>query len=271
MNDQTTITNMARIPFPFGWYSWELGEYRPFPWAYLTYWRFPYEALPPLSAPDPTFRYLAPPDNTNTFDPEVEASREWLLRRWATLTDSAGRLGITLPESFRRFMQSSELQACVWTGCCGFMLSDQVVSCPGFDGGYLVAFLRDQQDCIIWCLCFTLDGTSCVVAVPSQVLDAMPDDRSDALLGMREIDQIDGSEEAVVSGSDALVARDALWAAATASDGICICAPSFPAFIYRFWTENEIAMKLYGDVETPLTDAERDYLEHYARMRRTDG
>lgn len=62
--------------------------------------------------------------------------------------------------------------------------------------------------------------------------------------------------------SDALVARDALWAAATASDGICICAPSFPAFIYRFWIENEITMKLYGDVETLLTDAERGYLEH---------
>ncbi len=146
------------------------------------------------------------------------------------------------------------------------MLSNLPTPCPGFGGGYLVAFLRDQQDCLVWCLCLTRDGESCVVTVPSEVLDTLSNVRCDALLGMLEpdqIDQISGGEE-VVSGNDE---RDASWEAAIASNGICICALSFPAFIYRLWIENEIAGKLYGDDVTPLTDAEQGYLEHYARLR----
>lgn len=113
MKDHSTIGGISRIPFPFGWYSWELGEFRPFPNQYLTYWRFPYETLPPLPTADPTFSYLAPHDDTNTPDPELEASRAWLLRQWATLTPAAARRGITFPESFMRFMLSPELQACI--------------------------------------------------------------------------------------------------------------------------------------------------------------
>jgi hypothetical protein len=270
MKNHSTGTRMSHIPFPFGWYSWDLGEYRPFPQQFVTYWRFPYETLPPLPTPDPSFSYLAPHDETLTPASALEASRTWLFRRWATLTDAVARLRIMLPESFIRFMQSLEMQACIWPGCCAFMLSNLPVPCPGFDGGYLVAFLRDQQDCIVWCLCLTWDGQSCVVAMPSDVLDAIPDIPRDALLGMLEPDQIAGSEEVAStwSGSDEWATS---WALATASDGICICAPSFPAFIYRLWIETEIAGKLNGDDQTPLTDAERAYVEHYARQRHIGG
>lgn len=125
--------------------------------------------------------------------------------------NAAARRGIALPESFIRFLRSPELQECFRSGgCWGFMLSHLPVPCPGFDGGYLVAFLCDQQDCVIWCLCLTVEGASCVVAVPSEVLDAMPDIPRDALLGRLLPDEIDGSEEAVSiwSGSDE---RDASW------------------------------------------------------------
>jgi hypothetical protein len=141
------------------------------------------------------------------------------------------------------------------------------VPCPGFDGGYLVCFLRDQQDCLLWCLCLTRDGESCVLAVPSDVLDAMPYARSDALLGMLESDEIESIEEVVASAAE----RDASWEVATSSDGICICAPSFAAFIERLWIESEIARKLDGDDMTPLTNEERGYWDHFERLRHIGG
>jgi hypothetical protein len=267
MNEHVTTKRMARIPFPFGWYSWELGDYRPAPFMY---WVFDYEQLPSLPPPDPMYRFLAPDDDTIKPDPALDANRAWLHRHMTTLTESATRLGIALPESFLRFMQSPELQACVGSGCWGFILSNQLVPCPGFAGGYLVGFLREQQDCAIWCLCLTRDGQSCVVAMPSEVLDAMPDAHSETLLGNLEPDEIAGVEEAeeMAAGSNE---RDASWAATTAGDGICICALSFPAFMYRFWIENAICWKLNDDDTTPLTPAERDYVEHYTRLRQVGG
>jgi hypothetical protein len=259
---------MSRIHFPFGWYAWDLGEYRPFPQQYLTYWLFAYEQLPPLPPPDPTFRFLGASEVTTGSNPDFDASRAWVHRQLATLTDAAARLGLTLPEGFVSFMCSPELQVRLRSGGgFGFMLSSQVVPCPGFDGGYLVGFLCDQQECVIWCLCLTRDGQSCVVAVPSEVFDAMTDSRRDALLGMLEPEEIEGVEE-LASGRDE---RDASWEAATASGGICICALSFASFIYRFWIENEIGWKLNGNDQTPLTDAERGYVEHYAHMRHIAG
>jgi hypothetical protein len=142
-----------------------------------------------------------------------------------------------------------------------------VVPCPGFDGGYLVCFLSDQQDCLVWCLCLTPDGESCVLAVSGDVLDAMPDARRDALLGMLNPDEIPSIEE-VVAASDE---RDASWEVATASGGICICARSFASFIYRFWIESEILRKLDGYDTTPLTDAERGYWDQYERQQHSGG
>lgn len=261
MNYHAATQGMPHIPFPFGWYSWELGEYRPSPFMY---WVFDYELLPPLPAPDPTFRFLAPDDTTIKPDPTLDEYRAWLHQHVITLTDSAAQIGITLPETFIRFMRSPELQARIGSGCWGFILSNQLVPCPGFDGGYLVGFLREQQDCVIWCLCLTRDGESCVVAVPSEILDAMTDIHSETLLGYLEPDE----NATAASDSDE---RDASWEAATARDEICICSLSFPAFIYRFWIENDIACKLNGDDKTPLTDTERAYVEHYAQQRHSGG
>jgi hypothetical protein len=42
-----------------------------------------------------------------------------------------------------------------------------------------------------------------------------------------------------------------------------ICAPSFEAFIYRFWLESTLYRKLHGFDYTPLTSEEQRYLAHY--------
>ncbi|MDE3228517.1 MAG: hypothetical protein KGO05_01450 [Chloroflexota bacterium] len=251
----------SRFPFPFGWYSWELGGYRPAP---SMYWIFEYDLLPPLPPPDPTFRFLAPDADTLAPDPAFDASRDWLHQHLLTLTESAARHGIALPKDFTRFIRSLELQARIRADCWGFMLSNQLVPCPCFDGGYLVAFLREQQDCAIWCLCLAEDGESCVVEFPSEALDALPEAQSDALLGYLEPDEIADIEDLVMDSDE----RAALLVAAA---DIHIGAISFPEFIYRFWIEDEIGLKLIGLDKTPLTDAERRYVEHYARQRPADG
>jgi hypothetical protein len=44
-----------------------------------------------------------------------------------------------------------------------------------------------------------------------------------------------------------------------------VCAPSFVAFIYRWWLENSIWFKVSeSDDEGKLTADERAYLAHYA-------
>ena len=252
MNDHAAIKRMGDIPFPFGWYSLMPG----------TSWLFPYDVdqLPPLPPPDPAFRSLVLEGYTTIPAAKLDASRAWVQRQLATLTASAAHLGITLPESFLLFMRAPELQFPKWGGC-GFTLSNLVVPCPGFDGGYLVCFLRDQQDCLIWCLCLTRDGESCVLALSSDVLDAMPDARRDALLGMLKSDEVDRIEEVVMSATE----PDASWEVATSSDGIHICAPSFAACIERLWIESEIQRKLDGDDTTPLTAAEQGYWEQFER------
>lgn len=254
MNDHAIITRMADIPFPFGWYSLLPG----------TSWLFPYDVdqLPPLPPPDPAFRSLVLDINTTIPKAKLDASRAWVQRQVVTLTASAAHLGITLPESFLLFMRAPELQFPKWGGC-GFTLSNQVVPCPGFDGGYLVCFLRDQQDCLIWCLCLTRDGESCVLALSSDVLDAMDDTRRDALLGMLEPEEVERVEEVAAGAAE----PDASWELATSSNGIHICAPSFATCIERLWIESEIQQKLDGHDMTPLTDAERGYWEQFEQLR----
>lgn len=265
MQDHPPVTRMADIPFPFGWYSFLPGT------SWLPY---DYDQLPLLPPQAPAFRSRARDGDTTVPDAELDAIRAWVARQLVTLTASAAHLNITLPERFLRFMSvmlAPELQLSIW-GCCGFTLSNLLVPCPGFDGGYLVCFLRDQQDCLIWCLCFTRDGESCVLAVPSDVLDAMPDVRCDALLGMLESDEVASiasiaSIEEVAAGA---AEPDASWEVATSSDGIRTCAPSFAAFIERFWIESEIARKLDDDA-TPLTDAERGYWDQFEQQRHSGG
>jgi len=46
-----------------------------------------------------------------------------------------------------------------------------------------------------------------------------------------------------------------------------VCAPSFEAFVYRWWLESTIYMKLDGLESAPLTAEEHRYLAHYQQGR----
>jgi hypothetical protein len=51
---------------------------------------------------------------------------------------------------------------------------------------------------------------------------------------------------------------------------ITACAPSFEAFVYRWWLESTIVMKLHGFDNEPLTEEERRYLAHYQMSSRSE-
>lgn len=260
----------SQVPFRFGWYSWDLGEYRPYPDGYWTYWPFPYETLPPLPEVSPNFAWLTSGGNAPERKVAGEASTAKLHSRLDYLASATLRLGLSLPDTFVQFMRAPELHARFRSGTgYWFFLSNRLVQCPGFDDGYLIGFLRDQQDCIIWCLCLTPDGEHCVLALPWEAVLTLPESSFDALFGSleyaKDIEVQTSSVVDVAANADLDVPTDMTSIAADIND-ICICAHSFDEFIYRFWLEDEIAWKLEGLDQTPLTDVERHYLEHYLRQ-----
>ena len=227
------METMPRTPFQPGWWSFDLGKYRP---CDGTYCFSAYESLPPLAPPDETLAWLGPLDDTVDQQMDVHRRPDEPQGKLRDIVADAGRLGLTLPDAFLRLMISRELRDRI-PSCtaCYFKLGDHIMECPGSPGTYIVRFLNDQQDCVLWYLYLTPAGQHAVLA-------ALPELETYA-------------DPAKPSNADE-IARvvQATWA----------CAPSFAAFIYRFWLENSIWFKLDGSDKAPLTEVERRYLEHYA-------
>lgn len=262
---------MVTNPFEFGWYCWDLGEYRPFPVRHSTYWLFPYDELPPLAPPKAPFGFLLPDADKIAQRPWIPKNKRWLLRRLDRLTGEALQLGLTLPDTFVPFMSSPELHTCFREGTgYWFTLSNHIVRCPGFDDGYLICFLRDQQDCLIWCLCLTSDGRNCVLAMSEETTNLLPEYSRDGLYGDLDADEEGDRDDLQQSGGDTEIGRTSRDVA-TALNDVRICAESFGTFIHRFWLEDEIGCKLMGIVQAPLTDEERRYVAHYEGQIRSRG
>ena len=111
---------------------------------------------------------------------------------------------------------------------CYFKLGDHLVPCPGAEGAYIVPFLSDQQDCVLWYLYLSPDGVHRVLAFPGDMMEYV---------------------DAVKPGAD-LTMNDITGA-------IRVCAPSFASFIYRFWLENTIWFKLNTSDAAPFTPASK--------------
>jgi len=223
--------NPEHSPFRTAWWSVELPGYRA---CDSTYCRFPYDSIPPL---DPgmfrgEFQWLAPMDLQMEErmaiyrPPEEEALR--LEPNLDQIRDSADRLGLQLPAAFVKFMGSphllNQIPSCT---ACYFDLSERIVQLPIDDGGYLIRFLNDQQDVLLWYLYLTPQGENCV-AVSSIMFDHEDLDRVPAKSIQANLEY---------------------------------CAPSFEAFLYRTWLENVIWFGL--EEGTPLSDAQTTYLRHY--------
>ncbi len=153
------------------------------------------------------------------------------------LVDSARQLGLSLPDPFVRFMASPELQKHV-PSCtdCHFYLPETIVPCPGSEDGYLIRFLDDQQFVLLWYLYLTASGKHSVLVAHPRFHD---------LAESPEYAEPFRSEEE---------RQETL-------KGVYVCAPSFEAFLYRFWLENTIWFNL--DLHKPLTEEQQRYLAHY--------
>jgi hypothetical protein len=168
------------------------------------------------------------------------------------LATQAERLGLTLPNAFTRLMAAPDLYTRIpdYAGCYFHLDEAQLDPCPDSEGGFVVRFLNDQQDCILWYLYVTRQGTEAVLAVG----DPYPDAPSPYLERLVRPDD---------DGPLTAEQRRSVLAHTYA------CAPSFEAFVYRWWLEATIYMKLNGFDSEMLTEEERRYLAHYRQGRLT--
>jgi hypothetical protein len=242
------------ILFAWAWWAIDLGDARP---CGNTYCRFPYENLPPIPRLDGTLSWLGQPGwpESPGDSPDKRASRE---RRSAEareqvrdLATQAERLvGLVLPSAYMRLMAAPELQTRIleYAGCWFNHGEAQLDPCPGSEDGFVVRFLNDQQERILWYLYVTRQGVEAVLAVG----DPYPDAPSNYL---ERLVRPDENEPVTEQERHAVLANT------------CACAPSFEAFVYRRWLEATIHMKLNEYTSEPLTEEERRYLVPYQQER----
>jgi hypothetical protein len=227
MNGHTS----GQPPFPQAWWSFDLGRYRG---CDGTYCHFEYDSLPPIPAVSESLDWLEPLDERTDAKMAIHRNPPEARGEVAKIAESAARLGLTLPESFIRLMSAPDLQDQI-PSCtaCYFKLSDDIMPCPGSDGGYIVRFYNDQQDVFLWYLYLTPQGAQYVLVTPIELEEMAAKSLSDE--ERRSVQQN-------------------TW----------VCAPSFVAFIYRWWLENSLWFKVSeSDDEEKLTADERSYLAHY--------
>ncbi|MER5385862.1 hypothetical protein ABT040_37390 [Streptomyces sp. NPDC002688] len=224
-------SDVSSVGFDSAWCATDLGEYRA---CRYTYEYYPYESLPPI-------------DST-----QFAGAFPWLGGTGETLPEQGAKLdrlakdlvaeGVTLPQDFVTFHTDSKLQYAldeVSVTSCWTDISEPLPS-PVEPGSFLVRFLRDQQDCVIWYLYLRPSGEAFVV---HSSLDYEHEyaARHDGEETQTDLDDPEEQRAAI------------LW-----------CAPSFEEFAHRFWVENRLWHALHGNDRSGLEPRLRDYLRHYA-------
>lgn len=250
-------------PFQFGWYAFALPGYRPGDHTH-TYDLYSYDDLPPIPEDRLTgkLQWLVPLDSDidtimQRYHPTVEQQAEWIplwVNKLKNLVASAKQLGLSFPDTFLQLMASPELQYRI-PSCtaCYFSLSEKIVRCPGSEEGYLIRFLNDQQVCLLWYLYVTPKGEHCILVSPYL-------DEEMYLLDREEFIDLDGS----IHLDEGLHFADPDESAAFVKSTY-VCAPSFEAFLYRFWIENVLYFNLTK--QKPLIEEQQQYLSYYTRRR----
>ena len=219
------------------WSQIELAGYREFTG---TYREFPTNDLPPIPIPldkncDWLIQYGSPQaSGLDRYERNLQPAQVLTL---------AANAGVELPHSFLRFMTDPGLQRRV-RSCtdCYLDPGQRMVETVGSIPGHLIHFLSDSQSCVHWYLHVIADGSAAVLE--SEYLYCYNIENPEWLdhpsCGLENID-LEGL-------------------------GFACCATSFPAFLYRFWIENEIWFALQGGDKAgrTLTSLERDYLSYYA-------
>lgn len=225
---------LERSPFRPGWWGTSLEnvglkDQRP---RVATYGCYEYANLPPLPVPlDGELGWLADaPIHENHIGVERAADISEILPK---LLDACHGAGVSLPQSFLKFIKDPKLQARIRSNTdCFIDLSKGSVPSP-IGEGTLVRFLADSQGCIFWYL-----------YIPTGA-----------------------SDHAVVSGPDFYGLDEEKWDDVEPDpddvepDPLVFSAESFEAFLCRFWIENELWLSEYEG--TPIGEAGRRYVEQY--------
>lgn len=205
------------VEFQTGWCATDLGNYRP---CRGTYERYPYESIPTIDAARfiGTFDWI---DDQGEIDPDGVAKMEGLNRQLA-------EVGLALPPDFVTFQtltELSEILDAVSVTACWSSLSEKPIPSPAEPGAFLIRFLTDQQDCVMWYLYLRPSGETFVVH------------------SYYSLEDLPAGEKAAAK--------------------IFRCAPSFEHFAYRFWIENMIWGELNEGHGAALAPELAAYLAHY--------
>jgi hypothetical protein len=197
-----------------------------------TYERYPYDSVPDLSHVRlrGNLHWLEYLDKQMQQYRPASEERTKMVQTLKHLMPAAQKLGLTLPDTFLHMMASPELQDRI-PSCtaCSFDLAERIVPCPGSENGYLIRFLDEW--CLLWYLYLTPQSEQCVAVTHTWLDD--PSSQGE--------DRLDDEE----------LIKD-----------LYLCAPSFEAFLYRFWLENTCWYSLYE--HKALTQEQQRYLAHYA-------
>ncbi|MFI0960548.1 hypothetical protein ACH4S8_03855 [Streptomyces sp. NPDC021080] len=233
MSGEPPGSSLPPVRFASAWCATDLGEYRTCRHTYASY---AYESLPPLDSTRFTgaFPWLG---GTGAPLPEQVT----LLGR---LAENLAAKGLALPRDFVTFHTDAKLHRAlddISVTWCWTHISEPLPS-PAEPGAYMVRFLRDQQDCVLWYLYFRPSGDVFVVFSHVDYADEYEARRAGDETGT-DLDDPEEQRAALVR-----------------------CAPTFEEFAYRFWIENHIWRTLHGDGPSGLDRRSRDYLNHYAPL-----
>jgi hypothetical protein len=223
-----------------GWMAFELPGYRPHPDP-TTYSLFSYEDLPPIPediSDDFSWLRLEPVQSPSIAESGYpNGSQPYLGKLTSILAPSS----ISPPHNFENFINDVSLHTRI-RSCtdCYLDLGDYAVRTIGENTGHLIHFLSDSQWCGHWYIFIAISGAHFVVT-------------SENAYGFRFLD----------SDSESIYPKENID---LESEEIYFCAPSFPAFIYRFWLENEIWFKLVWEKE-PLTAIQQAYVNSYLSFK----
>ncbi|HEY7018079.1 MAG TPA: hypothetical protein VH297_06385, partial [Gaiellaceae bacterium] len=138
---------------PRRWWMVDLPGYRPHTEDFRTYSGFDYDSLPPIpSELDGDLAWLSekPVVPQSLAEPESYDARAERPATGERLADLTGSVALVLPDSFRAFISSRELQRRV-RSCTYSYLDLGTFVVPG-EGGSLIHFLVDQQWVAHWSL-----------------------------------------------------------------------------------------------------------------------
>ncbi|MEO0561801.1 MAG: hypothetical protein AAF125_06790 [Chloroflexota bacterium] len=215
-------------PFETGWFSVNLGKYRPHPRQITTYSGFDYDRLPPLPTDkfDGSLSWLTPmpgwlADDMKTYQTPQDYVDK-LTRQVQQIQDEATSLNLILPIAFARLMTSYELQNRMPSAtACYFLLSESFIP---LEGGWTLQFYNDQQSVMGWHLFLKpgeMPGVLCALSGSNLPYEDEP----------------------------------------TNTDYIFFTAPDFESFFYRYWLENHIWFRLTDS--RPLDPEHQAYCNHY--------